>query len=254
MRKISCLATLLVVFGSVAMANAGEQKEGHSGSHWSYAGATGPQHWGAIDSTNRACASGVNQSPIDLKDFIEADLQPIVFAYDAQATEIINNGHTIQVNFAPKTASIQLDGTAFELKQFHFHAPSENFIEGRPFAMEAHFVHADVAGNLAVVAVMLQEGNNNASLDGLWKALPKHADGPHALTAKMTAQDLLPASREYYRFNGSLTTPPCTEGVRWLVLKQPVSVSAEQVKGFTDIMGHANNRPLQPVHARPVLQ
>lgn len=254
MRKISCLAALLMMYSGFSTAIASEKKEGHSGSHWSYEGATGPQHWGAIDSTNRACANGVNQSPIDLRNFIEANLQPIAFSYDAQATEILNNGHTIQVNFAPKTASIQLDGTVFELKQFHYHAPSENVIEGKPFAMEAHFVHADAAGNLAVVAVMLQEGEGSAALGNLWKELPKKADGPHALAAKVNAQDLLPTDRDYYRFNGSLTTPPCTEGVRWLVLKQPVTVSAEQVKVFTDIIGQANNRPIQPVHARSVLQ
>lgn len=255
MQKAIFLAAVSLVFGSfVATAHTGEKGGGHATSHWAYEGATGPEHWGSLDPKFAPCSQGVNQSPIDLKNFIEADLPPIEFAYNSEATEILNNGHTIQVNFPPGAAAILIDGTTFELKQFHFHSPSENLIDSKSYPMEIHYVHADASGNLAVVALMMEEGEPNLALEGIWRELPKKADGPHALHAKIFPQAMLPVNRDYYRFNGSLTTPPCSEGVRWLVLKQPVFISAEQVKAFTHIMGHANNRPVQPVRARPVLR
>jgi carbonic anhydrase len=221
--------------------------------HWSYSGHGAPEHWGDLDPAFAACKSGKNQSPIDLKGFIEAELPPIGIAYETEASEILNNGHTIQVNVAPGS-KITLDETAFELKQFHFHSPSENTIEGRPFDLEAHFVHADAEGNLAVIGVMFKEGAANLTLAELWKEMPKQAGEKAALKSKADPNLLLPADRDYYRFNGSLTTPPCTEGVRWLVMKQPLTLSKGQVDAFLAVMHHENNRPVQPVHARPVLQ
>ncbi|MBF0414201.1 MAG: carbonic anhydrase family protein [Magnetococcales bacterium] len=249
------LAAAFLAIGSYPVAQASGKDVGHLSSHWGYAGATGPEHWGSLNPGYGTCAHGVNQSPINLQNFIEAKLPPIDFAYsNAQATEIINNGHTIQVNFPPKTAAIRLDNNTFELKQFHFHAPAENQIDNTQFAMEAHFVHADLSGNLAVVAVMMQGGATNPALEYLWREFPTKADGPHPLIAPFFAESMLPVNREYFRYNGSLTTPPCTEGVRWLVLKQAVPVSDEQVKVFSTLMRHANNRPVQPVNARTVLR
>ena len=223
-----------------------------AGAHWGYVGAEGPENWASLSPDFSAC-SGRNQSPIDLAGFVEADLKPIQFSYEAGGTEIINNGHTVQVNYAPGS-KIELGGHAFELKQFHFHTPSENHINGKPFPMEAHLVHSDKDGNFAVVAVMFEEGAPNKALEAAWARMPEKAGDKHPLPDAVAAEALLPADRDYYRFNGSLTTPPCTEGVWWLVMKEPVSASKEQIEHFSHVMHHPNNRPVQPVNARPVLQ
>lgn len=229
-------------------------QQAHGGAaHWSYAGADGPQHWGSLDPGFSACATGRNQSPINLTRIVEAELKPVTFSYRPGGTEILNNGHTIQVNYAPGS-SITIDGTVFELKQFHFHAPSENTIEGHSYPLEGHFVHADREGNLAVIAVMYWVESPLRELDKAWKHMPAHAGEKKALPAAVNADALLPKRRGYYRFAGSLTTPPCTEGVRWLVMKTYKEIAREQVEAFTRVMHHPNNRPVQPLHARTVLK
>jgi len=242
---ISLAASVLVLAASTAFSS----EKGH----WSYSGHSGPEHWGELDNKYEMCGKGRNQSPIDLTGFVEADLQNIDINYGTTATEILNNGHAIQVNYA-KGSVIKVEGDEFELKQFHFHAPSENHINGKSFAMEAHLVHADKDGNLAVVAVMLEEGKSNPLIKTLWKSMPEKAGDKNSLGSGISVKGMLPASMDYYRFNGSLTTPPCTEGVRWYVLKQPVSVSKEDVEKFEHAMHHPNNRPIQPVNARALLQ
>jgi carbonic anhydrase len=221
--------------------------------HWSYSGEAGPENWGKLDAKYVMCTLGRNQSPIDLKDLVEADLQSMKQDYKAGAAEVINNGHTVQVNYAPGS-TLTVAGRTFELKQFHFHAPSENRIGGKQFPMEAHLVHADKDGNLAVVAVMFEDGAANPLLNSVWKAMPAKAGGKAALPAGLSASGLLPSSTDYYRFNGSLTTPPCSEGVWWLVVKKPATASKAQVEQFSKTLGFANNRPVQPANARPVLQ
>ena len=236
----------LLVFGTM-IASGAEQP------HWGYAGNVGPEHWGALAPAYERCASGRNQSPIDLKGFVAANLKPIRFHYATNAMEVHNNGHTVQANYTPGS-TIELDGHVFELKQFHFHAPSENRISSKIFPLEGHLVHADSAGNLAVVSVMFVEGKANATVATLWKQMPSEEGEKVALTSEVNAAGLLPKKRAYYRYNGSLTTPPCSEGVWWLVLKEPVSVSQQQVEAFTKVMGHPNNRPVQAVNARSILQ
>ena len=247
MKKWLITSTLLL---TVTAANA------EQAAHWTYDGAEGPEHWGELADAYKACAIGKNQSPINLDSAaeIEAELSPLTQAYQAGGNAVLNNGHTIQVSYEPGS-TLTLDGHAYELKQFHFHSPSENQFDGKNYPMEAHLVHADKDGNLAVVAVMFEEGTDtNAGLAQFWQQMPKEADKTVDLTDKVDVSALLPADRDYYRFNGSLTTPPCTEGVVWLVMKQPVVATAEQVKIFTDIMGHPNNRPVQAFNARPVLK
>ncbi len=221
-------------------------------SSWTYDGATGPENWAQLTPENGACA-GVNQSPIDLTGFIEAELKPIEFAYQAGGNEILNNGHTVQVNYK-KGSSMKIDGITFNLLQFHFHAPSENHINGKSYPMEAHFVHADKDGNLAVVALMFEQGKENKALQGAWSQIPGHAGDKTALKSVADANKILPDNKDYYRFNGSLTTPPCSEGVRWFVMKDAVSASKEQIHAFEHVMHHANNRPIQATNARPVLK
>jgi carbonic anhydrase len=191
---------------------------------------------------------------VDLSGLVDADLPPLTFAYQAGGKEVVNNGHTIQVDYAPGS-TLTLNGHDYTLKQFHFHAPSENHIGGQSFPMEAHLVHADAEGNLAVVAVMFELGEANPSLSAVWDTMPERADKMHALKSPVAAYDLLPPRREYFRFSGSLTTPPCSEGVLWLVMKEPVTVSEDQVSRFGfAIGGHPNNRPVQPLNARVVLE
>jgi carbonic anhydrase len=220
--------------------------------HWSYSGEAGPENWSKVDAKNAMCALGRNQSPIDLADFVEADLKPLKLDYKAGASEVVNNGHTVQVNYTAGS-TLTVDNKAFELKQFHFHAPSENRIGGKSFPLEGHLVHADKDGNLAVVAVMFDVGAANPVVEKAWAAMPAK-EGKVALPAGLNVAQLLPADKDYYRFNGSLTTPPCSEGVRWLVLKKPATVSKAQLEQFSKTVGFANNRPIQPANARAVLK
>ncbi|KEQ16817.1 carbonic anhydrase [Endozoicomonas numazuensis] len=222
-------------------------------SSWSYGGSEGPEFWGELSEKYELCTTGKNQSPINLDHFIEADLKPLEINYSAAGNEILNNGHTIQVNFQPGS-TMSLDGHSYELKQFHFHAPSENQIKGESFPLEVHLVHADKEGNLAVVGIMFKEGAENKALVQAWKQMPEKKNAKEALSQVINAEDMLPTNKAYYRFNGSLTTPPCSEGVTWLLMKDPVTVSKEQIEQFTKVMGTHTNRPVQPLNARPVLQ
>jgi carbonic anhydrase len=222
------------------------------GANWEYSGEAGPENWAKLSPEYSACA-GKNQSPINLTGFIEAKLKPIIFSYSGGSAEILNNGHSVQLTALPGS-SISVDGILFDLTQFHFHAPSENLINGKSFPMEAHLVHADKDGNLAVVAVMFTEGKANKALEKAWAQMPEKEGDKLTLSSRISPQEILPPNRDYYRFNGSLTTPPCTEGVRWLVMKHPISASKEQIERFAHVMHHPNNRPVQPVNARPVLK
>ena len=239
-----------MLIGCMLLASFAAQAD--SSTHWEYSGEEGPSNWAKLTPEFGACA-GKNQSPINLTGFIKADLKPIKFAYVASGNEILNNGHTVQVNFA-EGSSIMVEGNRFDLKQFHFHEPSENQINGKSYPMEAHLVHADKDGNLAVVAVMFVEGKENKLLAKLWPEMPPKSGEKQALSSLILAAGLLPSNRDHYRFNGSLTTPPCSEGVRWLVMKKPVSASKEQIEAFAQVIHHPNNRPIQSVNARPVLQ
>lgn len=223
--------------------------------HWGYSGHGGPEHWGELSSDFKMCMLGKNQSPIDIVTdrAYEAQLAPIGFHYNTSAVKVVDNGHTEKVEMVPGSY-IVVDGTKFELKQFHFHSPSENRIDGHSYPLEAHFVHADEHGNLAVIALMFQYGQPNKTLEKIWKKMPTEIGKRPCSMQSKDVEQLLPKNREYYRYNGSLTTPPCSEGVRWLVLKQPVSVSKDQVRRFAKIMGQENNRPVQPLNARVILK
>ena len=223
------------------------------GSHWGYSGAKGPQHWGGLSSVFSVCSTGKNQSPINLSEFTEGELDPISLKYIQAGSSVLNNGHTIQVNY-DKNSFISINHHTFELIQFHFHVPSENHINGKSFPMEAHFVHADKKGNLAVIAVMFEEGKLHTELAKVWKHLPMRAGNKNQLQTKVSASALLPAKKDYYRFNGSLTTPPCTEGVWWLVMKDSTSVSTGQLKKFIQAIKHSNNRPIQATNARMIVK
>ena len=222
--------------------------------HWGYSGDSGPEHWAELTEDYKICGEGKNQSPVNLQNPIKAELEGLELSYQAAANEILNNGHTIQVNIA-EGSRLLVDGKSFQLKQFHFHAPSENLIFGQSFPMEVHFVHADADGNLAVVAVMFIEGEEHPVIQQLWSIMPEQPNTKAALVGIGAAYTkLFPETGKYYRYNGSLTTPPCTEGVRWFVVNQPVAISKAQLEQFSKVMGQSNNRPIQALNARVILK
>ena len=224
-----------------------------AGAHWGYSGHAGPQHWGELDPAYALCGTGHGQSPVDIHDAIDTDLPAIEFHYRVGGRDEINNGHTIQIDYEPGS-SIRYAGRDYALKQFHFHAPSEHHIHGHAFPLEAHLVHADAAGHLLVIAVMFEVGRHNHALATAWQDMPERAHTHHLLLTRAFAGGLLPARHDYYRLSGSLTTPPCTEGVTWLVMQEPVTADREQIEHFARVMGQPNNRPVQPLNGRSVQQ
>ncbi len=220
--------------------------------HWSYSGEVGPQAWGGLRPEFGLCAKGERQSPIDIREGIAVDLEPIQFRYQPSGFSVIDNGHTVQVNMAPGN-SLEVGGRRFELLQFHFHRPSEERIDGRQFEMSVHLVHRDAEGRLAVVAVLLGKGAAQPAMQTVWNNLPleRHQDVKARTT--LDPSELLPPDRRYYTYMGSLTTPPCSEGVQWLVMRQPVSATPEQIEIFSRIYP-MNARPVQNAAGRRILQ
>ena len=216
--------------------------------HWSYGGHTGPAEWAALDHEFAACKLGHVQSPIDIRGAKPADLPPIEFDYKPSPLKVIDNGHTIQVNYAAGSA-ITLGGMRYELLQFHFHRPSEEKIQGKAHPMVVHLVHRNAEGKLAVVAVLLDKGGASPTIETIWKNIPNEKQKEAAPDATVDAATLLPSEHGYYTFQGSLTTPPCSEDVRWLVLKRPVRIADKEIAAFGKLYPH-NARPVQPLNGR----
>ncbi|MFJ5366745.1 carbonic anhydrase [Pectobacterium punjabense] len=220
--------------------------------HWGYEGDGDPAHWGKLSPDFSLCETGKNQSPINIRQALNAQHDPLQLAFQSGTQQIINNGHTIQVNVGPGN-TLLLDNETFTLQQFHFHTPSENEIDGKQFPLEGHFVYKNADGALTVIALMFQEGAANLPLATAWQQIPSRVDQAEDVQTPIAIQALLPTSLNYYRFSGSLTTPPCSEGIRWLVLENPVTASAEQINQFSSVMHHANNRPIQPLNGRIII-
>ena len=220
--------------------------------HFTYEGEAGPEKWAELDAAWQTCATGEAQSPTNLTGGRGIDLTDAVFNYKPSAVTAVNNGHTVQVDVADG-GSLTLDGKAYSLKQFHFHRPSEHTIEGKASEMELHLVHADADGKLAVVGVMLDLGAANTGLEPVWAKLPAEANAKEVLGAPFDAATLLPAKHAAYRYQGSLTTPPCSEGVEWSVLEETVTLSAEQAQAFGAIFTGGNARPVQGLGTRALL-
>ncbi|NOU24076.1 MAG: carbonic anhydrase family protein [Methylotenera sp.] len=228
------------------------KKEEHK-PHWTYEGKEGPESWGKLSPEFATCDVGRNQSPINIEETMHATLKPLKAIQKFAAKDIFNNGHTVQINFKEGNM-LALDNAAFQMKQVHFHSPSENTIRGKSFPLEAHFVHADAKGNLTVIGVMYTEGKANTALAKLWEQLPNEISEPIELKNRVIPSDLIPENRSYYRFSGSLTTPPCSEGVRWLLMKNPLTVSKEQIEAFKHAVHHNNNRPVQALNGRVIVE
>ncbi|HTV58852.1 MAG TPA: carbonic anhydrase family protein [Verrucomicrobiae bacterium] len=236
----------------VAPARAQQSSSDHH-PHWSYTGEWGPDRWGDLEPAYATCKTGKRQSPIDIENAKPAALPPIRFEYQVSPLRIINNGHTIQVNYEPGS-TMTVGGKQYSLLQFHFHHPSEEKIGGKQYDLVAHLVHKDAEGHLAVVAILFESGQPNPFLDLLWKNVPKEID-KEVVRKKinLNAADLLPADRDYYTFAGSLTTPPCSEGVTWYVLKNPVELSPAEIATFAKWYPD-NARPIQPTNGREILE
>jgi len=245
MKIISALTALLVTAALAAHA------ADHS-PHWGYRGEHGPAKWGDMEAGFSQCKLGKEQSPVDIRNAKKSALPALDFNYKQTNAEAINNGHTIQVSLADGGV-LNLDGVSYKLVQFHFHTPSEEKIDGKAYPMVAHLVHQNVEGKLAVVAVLLTQGKENTALDPLFENLPPSEGAKTTLGANFNAVDLLPAERGYFKYVGSLTTPPCSEGVRWQVLKRPVEVSKAQIAAFRKLY-QMNARPVQPLNGRKVEQ
>ena len=226
------------------------KKDGHGGgtqtAHWEYDGAMGPENWGKEFPT---CGRGKSQAPLNIKGPFEKVRFSVAPDYKQGQLKIVNNGHTIQVN-VPAGSKVRIDGRPFDLLQFHFHRPSEEHIDGKPSAMVIHFVHKNAEGELAVLAVMLREGNENPGIKTLWTHAPK-AEGPEVVPdgVMFNPANLLPREMDFFHYDGSLTTPPCTEKVKFYILKTQVNVSKEQMVEFPFKM---NARPIQPTNGRPI--
>jgi carbonic anhydrase len=218
--------------------------------HWSYQGEGGPGAWAQLKSEFATCASGKRQSPIDIRDGMRLQLEPVQFNYQPSALRVIDNGHTVQVNVGEGN-SIEVMGRRFELLQFHFHRPSEERIDGKQFDMVAHLVHKNAEGRLAVVAVLLNRGAAQPLIQTVWNNLPLEKGEEQAVRQSIDLNALLPAERQYFTYMGSLTTPPCTEGVLWMVMKTPVQVSTEQINIFSRLYP-MNARPLQSAGGRMI--
>jgi carbonic anhydrase len=223
---------------------------GHAGAHWGYGAEGSPAAWGALKPEYLMCGIGTRQSPIDIRAGIRVDLAPIEFDYRPSGFNVIDNGHTVQANIGYGNA-ITVNGHRYDLVQFHFHRPSEERVNGRAFDMVIHMVHKDVEGHLAVVAVLLEQGGAHPIIQQVWNSLPLEKNQEMTAPAPTDPAALLPSDRRYYTYMGSLTTPPCTEGVLWLVLKQPVQVSPEQLGIFARLYP-MNARPVQPLAGRMI--
>lgn len=246
-KTLLCSAIALTILGASTI----QAGDGHH-AHWGYEGHAGPEHWGELSENFATCSSGKQQSPIDIQSSAASNnLDNIVFNYQSISPEVLNNGHTIQANYAAGSG-IEVNGKHYDLLQFHFHTPSENTVDGKPYNMEMHLVHKSKDGQLAVVGVFMKQGDQNDVLQKLWDNMPqKSGEKKQLQDVKLSALELLPTKRSYSHFAGSLTTPPCSEGVNWFVMDKPIELSAAQIKKFADTIGE-NARPTQPLNDRTI--
>ena len=249
-QKISHKTMLIVAASIVASMSAStfQAFAGETAPHWSYGGESNPTQWGKLSPNFATCESGRNQSPINITGAVKGKPAQIVFNYKPTPLVIVNNGHTIQVNYAPGS-TVNINGEEYALLQFHFHTPSEHTIEGKASAMELHLVHRNAAGQLAVVGIMMKEGVANPLIDQIWKNIPSTGKTNAVSNVTINAANLLPKANAYFSYAGSLTTPPCSESVKWNVLVEPMTVSEEQINEFEKIY-QVDARPVKPTNGR----
>ncbi len=219
---------------------------------WGYEVENGPDVWARLNPEYQLCSAGIHQSPIDIVNPTPTKLPPITFNYQPTSLNIRNTGNTIEVAYQ-EGSWIEVDGIKYHLLQFHFHAPSEHTVKGNLSDMEMHLVHESENGTLAVIGVLIKSGRINTAFNPFWNYLPSGLGEPKRIEdVILNAYDLLPTKKQTYRYNGSLTTPPCSEGVKWFVLTTPIEMSQSQIAAFKSIMS-GNNRPVQPLNGRELL-
>lgn len=223
----------------------------NSPTHWSYSGQERPNNWAKLSPDFATCSTGEHQSPINFELFTAKEPANLLFNYQDTPLNIINNGHTIQINYA-KGSTIKIDQKEYELMQFHFHTPSEHTIEGKATEMELHLVHKNQKGEMAVVALFIKSGQEHPLIKEIWQHINLEEGGQIFKTSKINAKDFIAIESPYYHYTGSLTTPPCTEGVNWIVFKTPLEMSTEQIKKFSKIY-QLNARPVQPLNQRRIV-
>jgi carbonic anhydrase len=241
---------IALVISLFAPSGFAQTTSGQQPPQWAYSGDAGPTHWGALDTGFSTCTTGTQQSPVDLREVRLAQLAPVKVDWERFTPTVVNNGHTIQVNTDGK-GSMVLDGTAYTLLQFHFHHYSEHTINGRHYPLEAHFVHRAEDGTLGVLAVFFREGQANPALQKIWDMAPLQV-GERTGHKKFKPNALLPRDRRYFRYEGSLTTPPCTQSVHWVVFSRPLELSKAQLEAFSRLYPD-NYRPIQPTNRRFIL-
>lgn len=217
---------------------------------WSYGGASNPSRWSEVSAEFEACESGRDQSPIDIGIVEEEKSTEIEFDYQPSSGEVIDNGHTIEVEIEPGN-TVSLNEKTYELVQFHFHTPSEHTVENKSSAMELHFVHQNEAGKLAVVGVLIDSGEENEIISGIWNAIPNGNKSTGSSKVDIDLAKLLPNNKTFVSYPGSLTTPPCSEKVSWNLMLEPIELSAEQIETFENIYPY-NARPIQPLNGRSI--
>jgi len=258
MRAHQLLVPILLVAGLATSPKA--EEEAHP--HWGYGPEDGPAHWAELSREWASCGSGRRQSPIDLHKPTPGEEEPLRLAYrpasfrirrQEHVLDVLDNGHTIQIDW-DEGSHARVGDHEYALVQFHFHAPSEHTVDGRHFPMELHLVHKDQDGKLAVVGVLLEEGERNKAYDVIWSNVPEESGGKrHLENVRLEVEDLIPKTGGTWRYEGSLTTPPCSEGVRWFVATEPVSLSKEQIAAYTRHYT-GNNRPVQPSNDRVIVE
>ena len=236
---------------AAALASAALASE-HGAPHWGYGSKDGPAAWGTLSPDYALCASGKAQTPIDLVAGAGAAAAPpeLESGKRERPLALVNNGHTVQVA-DPGGDTLTLDGVSYRLVQFHFHDPSEHTLAGKSYPMELHLVHQSADGRLAVLGVLIEEGAENATLAPLWRSLPRKADESGEARLALDTAALLPTDRHVLRYSGSLTTPPCSEGVQWVVFRQPIALSHAQIAAFAEVIGD-DHRPVQSANGRVV--
>ena len=227
----------------------GEESAESDPLHWTYGEAT---EWGELAAEYATCGVGTQQSPIDLGAASGEDIPNTLFNYAAVPGTIVINAHTVEVE-APGAGKIVLDDQLYDFVQFHVHSPSEHTIEGERYPLEIHFVHKNADGNLAVIGVLVTEGEPWPAFDDIIVSIPLEQDTPADVVGPVDLNALLPDLQAAYRYSGSLTTPPCTEGVSWVVLQGTVHMSADQIAKFSAALPEPNSRPQQPLNDREVV-
>ena len=247
-----CLAAGRASAAEPAHGSAASGSAAHAAPHWSYEGKGRPEHWGELQPNFKVCQLGMEQTPIDLANGMKGAAAPVALDYKPLALRIVNNGHTIQVN-ADAGSSCIIGADKYDLLQFHFHHPSEHLLSGKPFDLECHFVHKSGAGDLAVVGVFIKPGAKNAALQTIFDAMPKREGPELRASGSVDPAALLPKASSYFRYMGSLTTPPCSEGLTWTVFKEPIEASTEQIKQFAQLFPN-NARPVQNRNRRFLIE